>query len=82
MPIRFTRQTALDLKFVEMRAVEAAESLGQSAECAHERKLRRDYVDRVTEAGLPSKFQGLLGFALHVHERFTARKETPNQVVP
>src|SRR5262249_51715619 len=72
---------ALDLKFVELRTVEAAESLRQAAECADERKLRRDDVDRITEAGILSKLQTLLGFALHVDERFTGRKKTPNEVV-
>src|SRR5882762_2577846 len=78
----FTRQTALELKFIELRVVEAAERRRQAAECADERKLRRDDVDHETEAGFLSKLQASLGFALHVDKRIAGREKVAYQVLP
>ena len=72
---------ALELTFIEPCGIEAAERRRQAAECADERKLRRDDVDHETEASSLRKLQTVFGLALHVDERITRREKVPNQVV-
>jgi hypothetical protein len=78
---RVTRQTALHLEFIELLAVEAAEGCGEPAERANDRKLRRNDVDRETEAGFLAKLQASLGLALRVDEGLTGQAEDGNQMI-
>src|SRR4030095_3133694 len=79
---RVTRKTALHLEFIKLLTVEAAEGCGEPAERANDRKLRRNDVDRETEAGPLGKLKASLGLSLRVDEGLTGQEEDGNLLDP
>src|SRR5262249_8319403 len=72
---RVVGKTTFDREFLELRAVEAAESRRQSAECANQRKLRSSKVELDAEMRLVREGDAQFGFALRVAERVARRHQ-------
>ena len=68
------------MKFIELSVVETTEKRRETAKCADQRELGRADVRQEAEAGIPGKFQALLGLALHASKRITARKQISKHV--
>src|SRR5262249_34257172 len=61
--------------------VEGTELWGQPTKCPDERQLGGDLVRDETEPDFLRELEALLGFALHLRERFPRREEVGDQVV-
>src|SRR6266404_1662629 len=72
---------ALEPKLIKLPIVKGAEFRRRTTEGSDETELRGDDVNDETKSSLVRKFEGILGFTLHLHERVSRRQKVRVHVV-